>query len=69
LDVTKKLNNLERQRVERNFDFSRTQEGTSQLETLLNIQQTLEILIESVGTSDLARELMNLAKKVTDYLQ
>lgn len=69
LDVTKKLNNLERQRVERNFDFSRTQEGTSQLETLLNIQQTLEILIESVGTSDLARELMNLAKKVTNYLQ
>lgn len=69
LDVTKKLNNLERQRVERNFDFSRTQEGTSQLETLLNIQQKLEIMIESVGTSDLARSLTSLADAILDYLR
>lgn len=69
LDVTKKLNNLERQRVERNFDFSRTQEGTSQLETLLNIQQTLEIMIENVGTSDLASKLTSLADAILDYLR
>jgi hypothetical protein len=69
LDVTKKLNNLERQRVERNFDFSRTQEGTSQLETLLNIQQKLEIMIESVGTSDLASKLTSLADAILDYLR
>lgn len=69
LDVTKKLNTLERQRVERNFDFSRTQEGTSQLETLLNIQQKLEIMIENIGTSDLATKLTSLAEKILNYLK
>lgn len=69
LDVTKKLNNLERQRVERNFDFSRTQEGTSQLETLLNIQQKLETMIESIGTSDLATKLTSLADAILNYLK
>lgn len=69
LDVTKKLNTLERQRVERNFDFSRTQEGTSQLETLLNIQQKLETMIESIGTSDLANKLTSLADAILDYLR
>ena len=69
LDVTKKLNTLERQRVERNFDFSRTQEGTSQLETLLNIQQKLEIMIENIGTSSLATKLTSLADAILDYLR
>ena len=69
LDVTKKLNTLERQRVERNFDFSRTQEGTSQLDTLLNIQQNLELLIENIGTSSLATKLTNLADRILEYLQ
>jgi hypothetical protein len=69
LDVTKKLNTLERQRVERNFDFSRTQEGTSQLETLLNIQQKLEIMIENIGTSDLATKLTSLADAILNYLK
>ena len=69
LDVTKKLNRLERQRVERNFDFSRTQEGTSQLETLLNIQQKLEIMIENIGTSDLATKLTSLADAILNYLK
>ena len=69
LDVTKKLNTLERQRVERNFDFSRTQEGTSQLDTLLNIQQNLEILIENIGTSSLATKLTNLADAILNYLK
>lgn len=69
LDVTKKLNTLERQRVERNFDFSRTQEGTSQLDTLLNIQQNLELLIENIGTSDLATKLTSLADAILNYLK
>lgn len=69
LDVTKKLNTLERQRVERNFDFSRTQEGTSQLETLLNIQQKLETMIENIGTSDLATKLTSLADAILNYLK
>nr|DAV03611.1 MAG TPA: hypothetical protein [Herelleviridae sp.] len=69
LDVTKKLNTLERQRVERNFDFSRTQEGTSQLDTLLNIQQKLETMIESIGTSDLATKLTSLADAILNYLK
>lgn len=69
LDVTKKLNTLERQRVERNFDFSRTQEGTSQLDTLLNIQQNLELLIENIGTSSLATKLTSLADAILNYLK
>jgi chemotaxis protein histidine kinase CheA len=69
LDVTKKLNTLERERVERNFDFSRSSEGSFQIDILLGIQKTLELMIESIGTSDLSRELTNLAKEVVNYLK
>jgi len=67
LDVTKKLNRLDRERVERNFDYTRTTEGQAQLDALLKIQQDLELIIENIATSTLSTKLIDLANKISDF--
>lgn len=67
LDVTKKLNRLERERIERNFDYTRTTEGQAQLDALLKIQQDLELIIENIATSTLSTKLIDLANKISDF--
>lgn len=69
LDVTKKLNKLERERVERNFDYTRTTEGQAQLDALLKIQQDLELIIENIATSTLSTKLIELANTISDYFK
>lgn len=69
LDVTKKLNKLERERVERNFDYTRTTEGQAQLDALLKIQQDLELFIENIATSTLSTKLIELANTISDYFK
>ena len=68
LDVTKKLNTLERQRVERTFDYVNTGGGKAQLDALLDIQQKLEILLEGVGTSRLTQTILDAANVVINFL-
>lgn len=69
LDVTKKLNKLERERVGRNFDYTRTTEGQAQLDALLKIQQDLELIIENIATSTLSTKLIELANTISDYFK
>jgi hypothetical protein len=69
LDVTKKINKLETDRVMRSMDFVKTPAGQEQLDALIGIQQKLEMIIESIGTSELSTKLIGLADKITDWLK